>query len=156
MSSVVLRDYDFYDRFWLLDPASGRAARVPAGASHGFLHAEPGGSGPAGLPGISAVYSDSSTVWFQADGRRWDVSGLEFSYGVNLEGQVSLLVIAGDAAVIDASYPGPLTDSLNRTDPALDDVDVESQDFFYYLFLRKQQPGWVTGVLPRWGEGVRH
>jgi hypothetical protein len=154
MSGVVLRDYDSYDRFWLLDPGSGRCVRTPAGVSHGFLHAEPAG-GPAGLPGISAVYADSSTLWFQADAQRWDVRDLELSYDFNLDGQVSLLAIAGDVVVIDASYQGPLADPLNQADPALDALDVEGQDFFYYLFLRKKEPDWQTGAVSFWGEGFR-
>jgi hypothetical protein len=155
MSGTLLHDYDFYDRWWLLDPVSGRAARTPAEVSYGFLHAGPGG-GLTGLPGISAVYSDSSTLWFQADARRWDVRDLEFSYDVNLAGQVSLLVVAGDVGVIDASYPGPLADPVNRADPALDALDIEGQDFFYYVFVMQQDPDWSAKVVPFWGEGMRH
>jgi hypothetical protein len=154
LTFVVLRDWDETKRSWSLDVSSGHVTDASEGTFHGFLYVSPEGGRLSGLPKVSAVYSDSSMLWFQADSQRWPISEVQFDYSCEEGGISHFIATARGVTVIDVSYFGPVSDPVYRSDPALDDLDIELLDFFYFISRNGSSSSWRSAVLATWGQGI--
>jgi hypothetical protein len=90
----------------------------------------------------SPPYSDGTTVWFQADRRRWDVGEPDFRHVLNDDGTCKLSAEVHGERIIDAYYPGPLADWHNKMDPTFDAMDIENHDMFYFITKSASDPSW--------------
>jgi hypothetical protein len=154
LTEINLRDWDYADRTWVVDTSTGEAVASSSGLSHGFLHRSSGGAGECGLPHVTAVYSDGSTLWFQADALRWDINEIDFDHSYNEVGLGRFSASVRGVSVVDASYLGPLADPVHRNDPTLDELDIELLDFFYFIARNSQRESWRSSVLAEWGAGI--
>jgi hypothetical protein len=154
LTEINLRDWDYADRAWVVETSTGEAVASSSGVSHGFLHRSSDDVSERGLPHVTAVYSDGSTLWFQADGQRWDINEIDFKHSYNEAGGGRFSASVRGVSVVDASYPGPLADPVNRNDPTLDVLDIELSDFFYFITRNSQRESWRSSVLAQWDTGI--
>lgn len=154
MGNILLKDWDWAGRYWVLDTSSGSARASDSGIYHGFLSAFPGHDGDAAVQRVAAVYADGGRLWFQVDGMRWEVGDVEFDHKLDPSGASQFTVLHYGEAVVDIMYLGPGADPLNRSDPSFDTLDMELQDIFYYLARNSRDPAFGAGWLARWDEGV--
>ncbi|MFI8437246.1 hypothetical protein ACIGJO_26600 [Streptomyces sp. NPDC079020] len=134
MSPAVLQDYDHYGRLWVLDPPSGHLSPGPADAfaqpagerlCHGFVHVLSHGAG-----GCAALYAESSVLWFQYGGRRWNGDDVSVRCGPRPDGSRLLTVTGPGAAPWEAEVPAP---DRGPFDPAYDWTDTLADDFFLWV-----------------------
>jgi hypothetical protein len=154
MASIVLKDWDWAGRYWVLDTSSGAARQCGIGVSHGFLSAFPGHDGDAAVQRVAAVYADGGRLWFQVDGTRWEAGDVEFDHTLDASGASMFTVLRHGEVVEDIMYLGPAANPLNRSDPSFDALDMELQDIFCYLARNSRDPVFAAGVLALWDNGV--
>lgn len=92
-----------------------------------------GHDGDATVQRVAAVYADGGRLWFQVDGKRWEVAEVELNLEIDGSGASQFTVLFYGEVVIDIVYRGPTADPLNRRDPTFDALDLEVQDLFYFL-----------------------
>ena len=153
MANVLLKDWDWARRYWVLDTSSGSARPSGGGPCHGFLSALPRRDGDAAVR-VAAVYAENGALWFQADGKRWKVEDVEFGHKLDASGASQFTVLHNGESVVDIVYLGPAADPVNLSDPSFDTLDMEMQDIFYFLARNSRDPTWRAGVLSHWQDGM--
>jgi hypothetical protein len=151
---ISLCDWDIAGQAWVFDTSSGRILTLADAPCHGFVHRSSGKAEESELPQVTAIYSDGSVLWFQADGLRWEIGDIEFWQGYDESGMGSFSASVRGSAVIDATYPGPLADPVYSKDPSLDALDVEMLDFFHYIARNCRSETWKDGMRVKWGTGI--
>ncbi len=150
MTNVLLKDWNRAGRSWILDISSGSARVSGNGVYHGFLAALSRRDGDAMVALVAAVYADSGKLWFQVDGRRWEVEDVDFESKADVSGMSRFTILSHGRAVADIVYPDP----VNRSDLSFDELDLELQDIFYFMSKNGGDPVWRAGVLSLWGKGT--
>src|SRR5262245_460711 len=93
MASIVLKDWDWAGRHWVLDTSSGAAQPRGSSVYHGFLSAFPGYDRDAAVQRVAAVYADDGRLWFQLDGMRWEFQDVEFDHKLDASGASQFTVL---------------------------------------------------------------
>jgi hypothetical protein len=154
VTSILLKDWDQVGRYWVLDTSSGSAQPSSSGMYHGLLSAFAGHDGYATVPRVAAVYAEDGRLWFQVDGKRWEVADVEFNHKLDASGASQFTVLHHGEVVVNIVYLGPAADPLNRRDPSFDELDMEMQDMLYFLARNRRDPTFGFGWLTHWDKGV--
>jgi hypothetical protein len=154
LTNIYLRDWDRNARVWRFDISTGRVNEAQNAVCHGFAYVPAAEfSREFNLPRVAAAYSSDGILWFQADDKRWDMNKINLGHVQDETGLCKLRASVDGALIIDVSYPGPLSDPINRNDPTFDELDMELQDFFRFLTRNNQNEHWRNSVRLGWEEG---
>jgi hypothetical protein len=155
MMTVHLKDWNSVRRYWDLDISSGSAQPSGKGVSHGFLAVIRTRVGDTSVAHIAAVYADHGKLWFQVDGRRWEIESIDFQQKIDAGGGMSQFKILSQGEVVaDIVYLGPTADPVLMLDPTFDELDMEIQDIFYFMSVKGTDPVWRAAVLLNWEKGM--
>ncbi|MGW8887520.1 hypothetical protein [Streptomyces sp. NPDC055749] len=133
MSAVVLQDYDRHGEVRVLDPDSGRLSTggaITTVVCHGFVHVLPHDpTSPRALAEGAALYAESSRLWLQLGGDRWDCEVVSVRYTRQPDGSRLLTVAPADGPPRVLPVPGP---DAGPFDPSYDWTDAVADDFFLW------------------------
>lgn len=153
--SVVLQDFDKFDRRWLLDIPGGRIEPTEAQPTHGLLATGFRREDEPRDDAFAAIYADDGMMWFQTGSQRWPLREVrvERRDGTN-PNQARGVIKRADTVVAAFSYRNPLAQSPAVLDPTYDAIDAETDDFFLYL-SNVATPEWSDRAAEKWSVGSR-